>query len=120
MTREEWAEREAAEKASDARLLKWLRREVNRDLREWRGYLRAGTGGSVAGRLPGLVLDCKAKLNLIRWAESWQVAYEKDRYRDDDMRADMLALMQMSMHGVRKVAAGYSNREGWREEWVRQ
>jgi hypothetical protein len=71
--RQEFAEQEAADSRRMARLLKWLRREVNRDLREWRGHLKAGTGGALAGRLPDMIADCKAKLAMISWAESWHV-----------------------------------------------
>lgn len=107
---------EAAEAVRYARLLKWLRREVNRDLREWRGHLKAGTAGPLAERLPDLVADCKAKLAMIRWAESWQRVWDDEHY-GPDIRWQMVEQLRFVMYGARKVAAGYAGREGWREEW---
>lgn len=109
--RHEHERQEAADAASVARLLKWLRREVNRDLREWRGHLKAGTGGPLTGRIPDLIADCKAKLVMIAWAEHWHAGWLNPDYALVDRERHMV------MHGVRKVAAGYSNRDGYRGEW---
>ena len=78
--------------ASMARLLKWLRREVNRDLREWRGHLKAGTGAPLAGRLPDLVADCKAKLAMIAWAEHWHAGWLSPDYALVDRERRMVDL----------------------------
>lgn len=108
--------KEAAEAARCAALLKWLRREVNRDLREWRGHLTAAASGPLADRLPDLVADCKAKLAMIAWAESWQGTWTNEFY-GPDMRWEMIERLRYIMYGIRRVAAGYARREGWREEW---
>ena len=107
----EIAGEEAAEAARCARLLKWLRREVNRDLRAWRGLLEAGDSGPFAEHLPGLVDDAKAKLAMIAWAESWHVNWLNPDYELVDRERRMVRF------SVRKVAAGYAAREGYREEW---
>lgn len=108
----------AAEAARDARLLKWARRQVNGDLREWRAHLKAGTTGPLAGRLPGLVADSKAKLRLISWAESWQRVRDPDHACPDArVQAEMLAHLSLVMYAVRYLAAGYDGRDGYREEW---
>ena len=116
--REQTLREEAAEARECARLLKWLRREVNRDLREWRGHLKAGTGGPLAGRLPDLIADCKAKLAMIAWAESWQGVWTREGHQD--IRWQMIEYLRFVMHGIRRVAVGYAGRPGWREEWRRQ
>jgi hypothetical protein len=103
----------------DVALLKWLRREVNRDLRYWR---------SVPWPIPpgvrdGLIADAKAKLGMISWAERWQGVrtpeYIRDNYHDGrpDIQAAMLDHLQVINGMVRRVAAGYSGRAGWRREW---
>jgi len=112
----EIAEEEAAEAAACAQLLKWLRREVNRDLRAWRGLLKAGDAGPFAEHLPGLADDARAKLAMIAWAESWQGAWTNEHY-GPDMRWQVIERLRYIMFGVRKVAAGYAHRAGYREEW---
>ena len=112
----EIAEGELAEAAECARLLKWLRREVNRDLRAWRALLKAGDAGPFTERLPGLVDDARAKLAMIAWAESWQGTWTNEHYRPD-MRWQMIEYLRYIMFGIRKVASGKAAREGYREEW---
>lgn len=109
------AEDDAAEAVRYARLLKWLRREVNRDLRAWRGLLKAGGAGPFAGHLPGLVDDCKAKLRMIAWAESWQGVWTAEH--GPDIRPAMIEHLRYVMYGIRKMAVGYAGRAGYREEW---
>lgn len=119
MLKAETARREAAEAVRCARLLKWLRREVNRDLREWRGHLKAGAAGPLADRLPDLVADCKAKLAMIAWAESWQNVWTEEYAvgsSGHDIRPEMIERLRFVMYGIQKVAAGYTGREGYREE----
>jgi len=103
----------------DAALLKWLRREVNRDLRYWRTEL----GILPADRCTGLIDDCKAKLALLSWAERWQDVrtekYARDHYYASrpDVAATMEGNVRLIVHAVRRVAAGYRARDGWRPEW---
>lgn len=53
----------------DARMLRWLRRQVNQDLRYWRhNYADCHL---TQDRREQLVADCKAKLVLLSWADSW-------------------------------------------------
>ena len=113
--REQQGRDDAAEARECARLLKWLRREVNRDLRAWRALLKAGGCGPFAEHLPGLVDDAKAKLAMIAWAESWQGAWTNEY--GPDIRWQIIDYLRYIMYGVRKVAAGYAGREGYREEW---
>jgi hypothetical protein len=112
----EITDEEAAEAVQCARLLKWLRREVNRDLRAWRALLKAGDSGPFAEHLPGLVDDARAKLVMIGWAESWQGTWTNEHY-GPDVRWQMIEYLRYIMYGIRKVAAGYAGREGYREEW---
>jgi uncharacterized protein DUF6221 len=112
----EIAEEEVAEAVRYARLLKWLRREVNRDLRAWRGLLKASDAGPFAEHLPGLVADAKAKLRMITWAESWQGVWTNEFY-GPDMRWVMVDYLRYIMYGIRKMSVGYAEREGYREEW---
>jgi hypothetical protein len=98
----------------DERLLKWLRREVNRDLRGWQA-LQADD--AIAARQADLIADCNAKLGLIRWAISWQSVHENP-YGPDRVRATMLGELEMIMFSVRQIACGYASHEGWRKEWA--
>lgn len=103
----------AEEGRRDARLLKWLRRRVNADLRYWRGY----PGTLPADRCAWQVQDCKARLDLLRWAEHWQEIRDPgydmpDRVRGHDDRAPDRG------HGRRPPPrAGLPGRDGWRDEW---
>ena len=99
----------------DTRLLRWLRREVNRDLRRWRDPVMCAALDEITFR----VADCKAKLELIRWAESWQRVRGPDYAPADrpDVQGAMIGKLEMIMHAVRYVAGGYRNREGYRPEW---
>jgi hypothetical protein len=107
----------------DTAMLKWLRREVNRDLRYW----RSEPGALPHDRYHDLIEDCKAKLAMLSWAEHWQDVrtpeYIRDNYQPDrpDIQATMLDHLHMVNGAMRKVAAGYRDRAGWRREWdVRQ
>jgi len=107
---------EAAQARADRRLLTWLRREVNRDLRYWRHDYDCEIP---ADRREQLVADCKAKLELIRWAENWQGVRDPDRDVPGrpDVRATLLSDLRFVMAAIRRVAAGYKGRDGWRGEW---
>ena len=109
------AERLATKEAADKRLLKWLRREVNQDLRYW----RSEPGAIPLERYAQLVADCKAKLELIGWAESWQRVRGPDYVHPGrpDVQVALISDLRLTMAAVRRVAAGYKGRDGWREEW---
>ncbi len=102
----------------DTALLKWLRREVNRDLRRWRSVRDQGSS-VYPGQYTDLIADCKAKLALITWAEGWQKVRTSEYLQGHHVyaRDTMLGYLDMVNAAVRRVAAGYSSRAGWRAEW---
>lgn len=102
------------------RLLRWLRREVNRDLARHRRELKSVPAGCEAPDLRDRIADCHAKRELIRWAESWNersAASAWDYADRPDVKAAMTGKLEMIMHAVRYVAGGYRHRAGYREEW---
>jgi hypothetical protein len=102
------------QRAAEARLLKWLRRQVNADLRYW----RSEPGVLPPARYASLVADCKARLDMLRWAEDWARIREPGVLPDSDrVRGEMLAHLALVMGAVRKLAQGYRDRDGWRDEW---
>jgi Family of unknown function (DUF6221) len=119
---EAYAARRAAEQAREARrdrrLLRWLRREVNQDLRHWRYDLAMDPAWRAR-----LIADCQAKRELLRWAEGWQevrtLEYARAHYFSErpDVEATLLSGAQLIMAAVRRVAQGYRGRPGWRDEW---
>lgn len=113
------ADSEAAQSRADQCLLRWFRREVNRDLRRWRAASREpGPGQADAAER---VADCKAKLELIHWAGSWQRVRDADHAYEGrpDVQAKLLSDLELIMHGVRALAAAYRDRAGWRDEFER-
>ena len=69
------------------------------------------------------VADCRAKLELLNWARSWQESLEQNQgytTYGPDVAAHMAETMQTIMFAVRKIAPGYKDREGWRDEWSTQ
>jgi hypothetical protein len=115
------ADQFAAEKAlrdrHDRQLMKWLRREVNRDLRRWRSPYMCADLDEIAFR----VADCKAKLELLNWARGWQENLEYNQgYANmgPNVAAHMAETMATIMFAVRKIAPGYRDREGWRDAWA--
>jgi hypothetical protein len=113
---EQFAAEQQAGDVADRRLLKWLRRQVNADLRKWRQASRDGSPDA-----PGLVADCRAKLRLLRWADSWIRVRDPDypNATDPRIRAVLRDDSVLVMAAVRYVAAGYRDRGGWRPEWER-
>ena len=107
---------ELYEARRDTRLLKWLRREANRDLRYWRHSYDTGLPPD---RREQLIADCKAKLGLLTWAENWQAIREPGRLPAGrpDVQAAMTDHLKMVMAAVRRIAQGYRGRDGWRCEW---
>jgi hypothetical protein len=114
--RAELAARDAARAVADRRLLTWLRREVNQDLRYWRHEALV----LPLERRERLTADCKAKLALLKWAERWagirDPGYDLPSGRPD-VEAAMLGHLQVVMGCVRRLAQGYAGRPGWRSEW---
>jgi len=95
-------------------MLRWLRRQVNGDLRYWRG-VRATAGRDPAGRVEAVVADCMAKRDMLTWAEHWA---ESDwSYSSPEVRGQMLSHQGLVMAAMRRLAAGYRGRDGWRPEW---
>jgi hypothetical protein len=110
------AAEEAAEWLADKRLLKWSRRQVNADLRKWRQAARDGNPDADA-----LVSDCKAKLRLLNWADSWSRVRDPDypNVSDERIRAELQSDFVLVMASVRFLAQSWRDREGWRSEWER-
>lgn len=107
-----------AEARRDARLLRWLRREVNRNLRYWRAY----GGGLPDDRYRDLIADCKARLDMLTWAEHWAEVSSPGREFPDpggngQVRGRMLSEAALVMAAMRRLAQGYRARDGWRGEW---
>jgi hypothetical protein len=112
-----FAAEQAAEDVRDKRLLKWLRRQVNADLRKWRQGARDGNPDAA-----GLIADCKAKVKLLNFAESWMRVRDSDYDGTDDVRirGELRAHSVMVIVAVRILAVGYRDRDGWRLEWERK
>jgi hypothetical protein len=91
-------------------MLKWLRRQVNGDLRYWRHASRAGRF-----RAADVVADCKAKLAMLTWADNWHHGSWEEQ--PPPVSAHMAAEQGLVMAAMRRVAAGYRHRPGWRPEW---
>jgi hypothetical protein len=103
----------------DGRLLKFLRRQVSSDLRMWRELARGEPDGPLATVLPDLIADCKAKLAVFRYAESWQKVHSEEygtSYAERLERATMLAHLSLIMYTVRYLAPAYASRPGWHPE----
>lgn len=93
---------------SDRRLLKFTRRQVNQELRAWRKRTDFDTAAVIA--------DCKARLRLLSWADSWMRPRERD-YSEPRVTAAMRAESELVLHGIRILAQAYKGRAGWRDEW---
>jgi hypothetical protein len=94
----------------DTAMLAWLRRQVNADLRYW----RHGDHCIPAGRVEGLVADCKARLGMLANAEHWRSA----SWDDTPQIADTMTMQRMLVMAMtRRAFYGYRGRDGWRSEW---
>jgi hypothetical protein len=90
-------------------MLKWLRRQVNGDLRYWRHaglYLENRRGQLIAG--------FKAQLSLLDSADHWRAACWDDQ---PSIKVEMESDRLLYMAVVRRAFAGYRGRPGWRDEW---
>lgn len=98
----------AAERRRDTAMLAWLRRQVNGDLRYWRH-----AGGE---RAADVAADCKAKREMLTWAENWN---DRDWSQDYPPQvASVMAIERLLVIGaMRRVARGYRHRPGWKPEW---
>jgi hypothetical protein len=110
----QWDETVAAKRRSEGRMLVWLRKQINGDLRQARADERVSR---LCADLISLQLASdqvaahKAVLDYLRSVESWHQTRSDPEYANVMLIADTVVAL------TRRIAVGYKQRPGWRDEW---
>lgn len=94
------------------RLIRWVKREVNRDLTAFRKLYKFQPSLSLADQID----DCLAKKQLIGWAESWAYGRTNNRY-DPHIDYTLDREYQMIIFALQYVTGAYCTRPGYQPEW---